>query len=269
MRGTFPERAHALARRIFSQLVHDVVGHRFCFAFHQRLPAAPQRRVRWSVKRAASSSILFWGAVLGACGDDLTSLPQPQPIPGLVRRSTPGLSVPDPQTLVLGLPGAVPGLGELELRRVSDALRVTAPSSAKGSFSLVIGAAQGDLLELRFRVGEGASEALVLGPVFATRGPLLVPPIGQKGGPVSAPDASGQVTVTNNSGLPDPLFHASPGSEVLVSNETKAAVATGTTDGDGLFRLQLPGSTGDTIRVLLAASTNQDSTSDFLTFTVP
>lgn len=210
-------------------------------------------------------------AALAACGlDDATSLPQPQPIPGLVRRSTPAMTIPDaPQTLVLGLVGAVPGLGAVELRRQQDGAKASGRSSDQGSFSLVIGAGKGDVLELRFSDAHGTSEPLVLHGVLAVRGPFLGPPEQTFGGPVSAPDANGIVTVSNDSGTPTPHFTATPSSELLVANETNGAVAAGTTDGTGLFSLTLPGASGDAVRVLLAAAGNPGATSDFLTFKVP
>lgn len=218
------------------------------------------------MKRAASSMVVLAGLVLASgCVEDGTSLPQPQPIPGLVRRSTPAMTVVDPQTLVIGLAGAVEGIGELALRRLRDGVTVTASSAAQGSFSLVIAAAQGDELELRF----GDSEPLLLAPTLTTRGPFLGPPQNVFGGPVSAPDAAGDVVVTNDSGEASPYFTASPSSEILVSNEGNGAVAVGTTDAAGLFSLKLPGASGDTIRVLLAAASDPGATSDFLTYTVP
>lgn len=227
------------------------------------------RGTRWTLKRAVSSMFVLTGLALAACGDDGVSLPQPQPIPGLVRRSTPAMTAADPQTLVVGLAGAVEGVGELELRRVSDGLAVTATSASKGSFALVIAAVQGDALELRFRGAHGTSEPLTLAPTLTTRGPFLGPPQNTFGEPVSPPDGSGNVIVTNDSDEPDPYFAASPDSEVLVSNESNGAVAADTTDGAGLFGVTLPGNHGDTIHVLLAASGDIGATSDFLTFTVP
>lgn len=200
-----------------------------------------------------------------ACGLDVSS-PVPQPVPHLLRQSTPsGARV---SKLVLGLPGAVAGAGKVHgLVRDTGASAVAAAAAA-GSFALTLAAAEQHTIELRFETDKGISEPVLLPPPRASFGPILREPEGP--GVVSAPDAGGQVTVTNDGGPGQPpLLQASPDHDLFVSNQRTGEVASTRTDAAGLFRVLIAARTGDSLSLLLVDPDDPGATSDFLSLTVP
>jgi hypothetical protein len=201
-------------------------------------------------------------SIVAGCGND-TSSPVPQPLPFYIRQSTPGDS--QPFKLIVGLPKAVAGAGKVHARVQGKAAEATGPSSQAGSFSLALTASQVEVIELRFETAAGLSDPVILpGPQLGF-GPVLQ---GARGpGVVSAPDAGGMVTVSNDGGPGQPpLLQASPSSSLLVSNASSGEVASTSTDVNGVFTARIAGKTGDTITLLLVDST--DETSDFLSFSV-
>lgn len=209
-------------------------------------------------------ALMLAATMVAGCGLEESS-PVPQPLPGYLRRSTPSSLV---STLVVGLPGAVAGAGKVALRELNGASPVLVQSAAVGSFSAVLPVGRSIPLELRFETAAGASDWVALAPPQLSFGPVLS---GSRGpGVVSAPDAAGIVTVSNDAGAGQPaLVDASPESDLLVVNATRSEVATGRTDAKGLFRVQLAGATGDVIQLLLVDAADAASTSDYLSFTVP
>jgi hypothetical protein len=200
-----------------------------------------------------------------ACGIEGSS-PVPQPLPGYLRRSTPSDS--RQETLVLGLQGAVAGQGKVHLRELNGPRLVVAPSSAQGSFAAAITVGLSTALELSFENADGISDWLALPPSSLSYGPVLA---GSRGpGVVSAPDAGGIVTVSNDGGAGQPpLLTASPESDLLVANATQGTIASGRTDSKGVFRVQLPAARGDLVQLLLVDSKDPGATSDYLSFSVP
>ncbi len=203
---------------------------------------------------------------LAGCGGQESS-PVPQPVPFFMRKSTPGSD--QTKTLVVGLAGAVAGQGRVHLRDLDSAAEASAPSSSVGTFGAVLMAPFGARLEARFEREGALSEPVALSQHMRGPHPELVATLGPND-VVSAPDAQGQVTVSNDDGpgLP-PRVQATPESDVVVSDATSGAVATTRTDAAGLFTVKLPAAKGDVIQVLLVSPTSADATSDFLSYTVP
>lgn len=210
--------------------------------------------------------LVIFALLLGACGDG-TSLPQPVPVPApqlsAILQSTPQENQTD--VMLVGLPGAVAGAGQVVATTRPSGLVTAVPSNAQGSFALVV--ARGESIELRYQTPAGErSEAALLAPTRQTFGPELTESDATPGGVVSAPDAQGFVTVSN--GSPQQIL-ASPNVTVLVSNANSGDVVTGTTDGGGLFSLRLRGASGQEILILLSDATESQQTSDFLAYRVP
>ncbi len=216
-------------------------------------------------KRARNLLLTLLATGVVACGLQESS-PVPQPLPHYLRRSTPSAS--RQETLVLGLPSAVAGQGKVQLRELGGPRTVVAPSSEQGSFAVTIEVGASVQLELRFENADGASAWVPLAPPQLSYGPVLT---GSRGpGVVSAPDASGLVTVSNDGGPGQPaLVSATPETELLVANATRSTIASGRTDAKGLFKVVLAAAKGDLIQLLLVDGTDTAVTSDYLSFTVP
>jgi hypothetical protein len=216
------------------------------------------------MKTMTLQTLVLAATVVAGCGLEESS-PVPQPLPGYLRRSTPSSLV---STLVVGLPGAVAGAGKVALRELGAASPVVVQSAAAGSFSAVLPVGRTTPLEIRYETADGASSWVALAPPQLSYGPVLM---GSRGpGVVSAPDAAGNVTVTNDAGAGQPaLVSASPDSDLLVANATRGSVVSSRTDAKGLFRVQLQGATGDEIQLLLVDAQDSAATSDYLSFTVP
>ncbi|MCC6746995.1 MAG: hypothetical protein IT371_05005 [Deltaproteobacteria bacterium] len=200
------------------------------------------------------------------CGEQL-SIPVPQPVPLKVRQSTPGKD--RHETVVAGLPQAVAGKGRVRLRDARSGLEVVVPSTAQGTFvgTLAVGA-EADLYG-RFETDQGQSAEVSLTLRALGLPPQLTRTRGEAG-LVSAPDAKGLVTVSNDAGPGQPLLvAATPDSEVIVSHAGLGTVVTTRTDKEGRFRAQLAAAAGDTIQLFLASVDDRGLTSDFLIATVP
>ena len=198
------------------------------------------------------------------CGVACTGVPQPQPVPGLMRRSTPGLT--QKKTLLVGLEGAVGLSSKVSILVRGASATVTASASPKGAFSAVLSATAGAILEVSFETADGPSATVTLVPTDVTRGPMLSKGL-VFGSAVSAPDAQGIVTVSNDDPT-DPPFSASANTQALVSNSRTGELVSNTTDAKGALTVKLAGKTGDQIHILLAEP-GSFSTSDFLAYTVP
>lgn len=226
-------------------------------------------RPRASQLRALAMTGLAAFAV-SACGDD-ASVPQPVPVPkiSLIRRSSP--ETDQVETLVVGLPGAVVGDGQVEIVDRLAGGEGKAPASNKGSFVVLVPTApQGSQLEARFVTAKGASPYISLDARSGSFGPRLGP-TNQLGGPVSPPDANGLVTVTNFDDANNIKFiDATPDVEVLVSNGNTGEVVLGTTDAQGIFRVELPAAVGDPVHIVLSdESAGSEATGNYLSFVVP
>jgi len=199
------------------------------------------------------------------CGDQVSS-PVPQPVPGMIRQSTPSPS--GVQLLFVGLPGAVAGAGRVHLTYRKSGKGVVVDSAAGGSFAAALTRVALDELEARFENDDGLSDPVPLSTQlrFPT-GPVFGQP---KPGVVSKPDAQGQVRVSNDAGAAQPLLlDATPNMDLLVANDKTGALATTKTDKDGRFTTQLAAASGQSIRLLLVDPTDVGVTSDFVTIPVP
>lgn len=205
------------------------------------------------------------------CGGD-ASVPQPVPVPkiSLIRRSSP--ETDQIATLVVGLPGAVVGEGQVEIVDRLAGGAATAPAGTTGSFAaLVPTSSQGTQLEARFVTAAGASPYISLDlRSGSTFGPRLGP-ANALGGPVSPPDANGLVTVTNYDDTNKIKFiDATPDVEVLISNGSSGDVVLGTTDAQGVFSVQLPAQVGDPVHIVLSdEAAGTEATGNYLSFVVP
>jgi hypothetical protein len=219
--------------------------------------------------RSANHSLLALAtfatlAGASACGEG-TSAPVPQPVPFYIRTSTP--TGKTEKVVVVGLNGAVGGAGTVKVRVLAGGIEASGPSSSKGSFSVVI-ASVAQELEAAFVTAEGESAWVSLqGRTLGA--PPSLSAANALGEVVSAPDAKGQVTVTNDGGSATPLLQATASSDVLVSNATSGDVAATTTDKKGLFTVTIAGARGDEIRIFLASPSDSTSTSDYLSYPVP
>jgi hypothetical protein len=202
-----------------------------------------------------------------SCGDQESS-PVPQPVPDFVRQSTHELQ--QEKLLVVGLPGAVAGEGEVRVQDRKGGAEVVVVSTTAGTFTSVLSAGKDADLALQFETKQGKSEWLVLretqhdGPA-----PHLGLPNSYQG-PVSSPDAQGMVIVTNDGGPGQPLLlDATPEMDVIVSNGDTSELVTDVTDQTGRFSVKLPGSSGHWIHILLVSPEEKDLTSDFVSHQVP
>lgn len=200
-----------------------------------------------------------------ACGDQDSS-PVPQPVPGLIRQSTPGLTAT--QKLVVGLAGAVQGKGTVHLRDTITGKAASAATTGTGSFSLVLLAKEAQSLEAWFENDAGeTSDVVTLATRYLGEGLTLGPP---QPGVVSKPDAQGKVKVSNDGGASKPLLMtATPNVDVVVVNAASGAVALTKTDKDGRFTTTIAAKTGELIRILLVDPAQKEETSDFQSITVP
>ncbi len=213
---------------------------------------------------------LSLAACLFGCGDQ-TGVPQPQPVPGplsdFVRRSTPSLTATEPRTMVVGLAGAVAGVGEVQLTRVSTGEALEALATAAGTFSLVIPGGKGDQLELRYANDDGVSEPLVLPGLYSQGGPSLEGARNSDDQLISLPDASGNVTVTNDFD-PVPLV-AAANADLIASNGSTGVVVVSRTDAAGRNPNDEAAASGDPIQLMLVDPNDPGATSDFRVLTVP
>jgi len=202
-------------------------------------------------------------AALFVAGCD--SAPVPQPVPDLVRLSTP--TPGQPQRLLVGLPGAVAGKGQVHVVQPKTGLSLSVASTEAGTFAAVLPTADAELA-LTFENDDGESDPLLLRSALPD-GPR--PALGTPApGVVSVPDAGGRVTVANDGGPGQPLLlDATPEVTVLVSNDQTSEVVSSTTDSAGRFAVSLLASSGSTILILLVDPDEPDVTSDFVGIQVP
>lgn len=210
-------------------------------------------------------------AMIAGCGVEQVSTPLPQPVPQpqlfFIRQSTPGYK--RQSTLIVGLPQAVDGVGIVHLTTLDSGVNTTRSSTAAGSFAAVLEAGEGAEFELRFENDDGISEPVLLAAGVPSAGPSL-DSVDTNGPPiVSAPDAQGQVTVTNGTDPGARQVMATPESEILITNETQGEITVSVTDDTGGFAAVIPGAIGDVIHLLLVDPVATSQTSDFLTFEVP
>jgi hypothetical protein len=211
--------------------------------------------------------ILLGALLISGCGDQ-ESITVPQPVPHFLRQSIPGAH--NSTTLLVGLPGAVDGVGKVHVRDPGSSNSVTVSSAQVGSFSAVIALGKDSELEVSFENRDGLSDWVVVPKVEATDGIGLSTPNSDGLGIVSPPDAQGQVTVTNNAGPAQPkLILATPDVDLIVSNTNNGSVVVSVTDSNGDFTVKLPGAVGDVIQILLVEPANSKVTSDFLSYKVP
>lgn len=208
--------------------------------------------------------------LLVACGEGDTSVPQPVPVPKpfAIRESAPEKK--QTKTLMVGLPGAVAGVGEIEFRDPKTSAMERGPSTAAGTFGVLLSIDTGSL-EARYVNPQGGASAWVsLALRQGSLGPRL-DPANYDGGPVSPPDAQGNVTVTNVEPKTDSLFiSATPDTDVIVTNTVSGVLAAGRTDSRGAFTVSLPAEVGDVIGILLLQDDGGlEAVSNYLTYVVP
>ena len=200
--------------------------------------------------------------------DPQGSSPVPQPVPGFVRTSTHDLQ--QEELLVVGLPGAVAGEGRVHIEDRKGGARVVVNSITAGTFSAVIAARSDEDLSLRFENEDGLSDPLRLREADPLGPHPQLAPSNTYSDVVSPTDAGGLVVVSNDGGAANPpLIAATPEVDVIVTNGNTSDVVTDVTDAAGLFTVQLPGSTGDLIHILLVSPEETGLTSDFLSYKVP
>jgi hypothetical protein len=204
-------------------------------------------------------------ALLAACGeaDPLPSPAKPELASESVFLSS-AEAASDVTVVVMGLPGAAQGKGQIEIAQLRDGARVrdlvTAPGD-DGAFAATFEGRVGDALQIRFKRDDGAlSDALErtvgASSVTAMAGrtaeqPTAAPPVeadsvgfAASTGPrftTSAPDALGTVTVQG--------ADLAPGLEALVAVPARASSARATVDAAGKFSVRLRGNAGDTLHV--------------------
>lgn len=200
----------------------------------------------------------------GGCGD-IVGVPQPQPVPSAIRRSTPALRAPSPRTLLVGLPGAVAGAGEVQIDVQGWSIDASAPTTASGTFAAVVAVGSSATLEIRFARDGELSDPLVLSPTLSQSVPT---PRGNKL-QLTAPDSSGRTTITNVDSTGSVTFGVPAGDEVLLSNARSGSVARTFADSSGRFTTQLAARSGDDIHLLVVDRRDAAATSDFFTATVP
>lgn len=206
-------------------------------------------------------------ATLQAC-DPQSSSPVPQPVPDLVRWSTPELT--QTELLLVGLTGAVSGEGKVHVEDRTAGAKVVVGSSVTGTFSAVLAAAKDADLVLRFETVEGISDPVSLRKERVLGPPPALAPADYQAQVVTAPDAQGQVSVSNDAGPGQPPhIAATPDVTVIVTNGTTGEVVSSTTSAAGLFSVTLGGAKGDLIHILLVDPDAADLTSDFLSYQVP
>jgi hypothetical protein len=201
-----------------------------------------------------------------ACGlEDQESSPVPQPVPGLVRQSSPALT--QSQKLVLGLPKAVAGEGKVHLTDRISGRKVVGISTAEGTFSLVIEVdPKDDALELQYENEDGLSDPVLISLRALGDGPAL----GQPKDGLVLPTNGPEVQVSNDAGHGNPLLlEATPNVMVIVTVTKTGQVVTSTTDSTGRFSVQIEATSGDWIQILLVDPQDPGSTSDFVTVQVP
>jgi hypothetical protein len=198
-----------------------------------------------------------------ACGDQDSS-PVPQPVPGLIRQSTPEIG--NTETLVAGLPGAVAGKGTVHLHDKKTGKKVVTSSTNTGSFAVTLPASETESLEARFENADGLSD-----PVPLDVRSLGIPPelVQTKYAGLLAV-VGDDVVVSNDQGPGNPpSLEATPNVDVVVANQNTGEVVESKTDDKGLFKVTLKGKSGDTILVMLSDPARPDLTSDFVSATVP
>jgi len=215
--------------------------------------------------KPSTSQLLLSVIVLVGCGEQSSS-PVPQPVPGLIRQSTPTAGAL--KTLVVGLPGAVAGKGKVHIREgVGGKIKIV-DTTDSGSFVVALPIAEGDSLEAAFETDDGLSAMVPITP----RSLGVTPSLGQpKPGVVQAPhDGKPEVVVTNDAGAGQPLLlDATPDVDVVVSNIDNGEVVTTVTDKDGKFSTKIGATTGHTIQIMLVTREEPPVTSDFVSITVP
>jgi hypothetical protein len=203
---------------------------------------------------------------VAACGlEDQVSSPVPQPVPGLVRQSSPALT--QTEKLVLGLPKAVAGEGKVHLTDRTSGRKVVADSTAEGTFSMVIEVdPKQDNLELQFENEDGLSDPVSISLRTLGDGPSL----GQPKDGLVLPTNGPTVQVSNDAGHGTPLLlDATPDMIVIVTVTKTGQVVTSTTDSTGRFSVTVEAASGDWIQILLVDPQDPGTTSDFVTVQVP
>jgi hypothetical protein len=222
------------------------------------------------ISKAALACSLGLSLALSACGPN-TSVPQPVPVPApkiaQLRVSAPDAQLKQEQALVVGLSGAVDGVGTIEARELISGATASVPAAEAGTFGLRILAPDGYRIRLRYlRGGEASAEV----ELVAARPNIFgrLDPTDSRGGPVSAPDENGLTTLSNHnsdSGLT--FFSAPANTDVLLINEQSGALVQARTDASGHFAARIPAQIGDAIQVV--GANEQTQLTNSLVFTVP
>jgi len=189
--------------------------------------------------------LLFIVALIGGC----EGIPQPDPIPIATLIRTTGAMPTITSVDVVGLPGAVAGVGRVTVS--SPHQTITVDASASGSFALIVDAAENDLLQVRFESSEAAVVTVPLLPIMTAPQPDPL----HVGSPITAP-VSGVSTIFGQG-----IVQAS----ILAVNFRTAATNTTVADAAGRFSLTIPAEAGDEVRVYIES----DPLSSAWVLTVP
>lgn len=167
---------------------------------------------------------------------------------------------------VIGLQGAAPGRGLLELLHPRSDTLLIKPVSEVGSFAAVVTASPGDRLVLTFRDPDGVAGSpveLVVAPYDFLDAPATPENVSRDDSTpsvsISPPDDAGRVTVSGE-------FFAE-GDVAVLGNSTTGAVAE-TTIEQSAFSVQLSASSGDTI-VVIVRNPLTELASEVASLTVP
>jgi len=183
---------------------------------------------------------LLWAVLLAAGCEDQSGLPLPVPIPDVAQIRSSRAELGQVQTVqVVGLPGAVSGAGAVSAS--AEGVKVDAPATAGGTFALSIAARGGGTIALSYA---GSATVKLVVPAMTHAPAVALGPIDGVP-PIAA--AAGKVTVR---GRVDAA--AVIGANLDTGDVAAAPVSSGT------FSLELPGQSGQRIRVFIDDGTLGD-----------
>jgi hypothetical protein len=178
--------------------------------------------------------------VLLGCGDGdgQTGVPQPEPLALKMRNGPMDEESPPREVVLVGLPGAVAGAGEVTVE-TKQGTRSTA-STAVGSFALKIVAGPDETVSVRHD-GSDATPYSVVAVTCPVTGCAPRPAPGPRTGvtPISAPVA-GETTIRGEVASP---------ADIVAVNLRSGDVATSAPETDGGFQVELVARSGDPVEV--------------------
>lgn len=211
-------------------------------------------------------------ALVGGCMAD--PMPSPgRPDPSKIVLSTTRAQPGGPVSLVgvVGVRGAVPESGFVEIRPLRDSNVLVFRSSADGTFAAILPGAVGDELELTFRLTADGDASEPLRVTVADYALDAAPPTLESDpgagvnvtseGRATAPDADGFVPVTG--------FGLVEGDVVFVGNVRSGDVVETTAGPTGEFATRIAARVGDTLLVIVRNAGGLTSQSSTLSVPAP